>query len=76
MDGYQIALIVISVLLVLAGGYIKLLSREVKELFSTISEALQDNKITPEELSQILKEGKDVKDVIMKIAYEIGGKLP
>lgn len=67
MEGYTIATIVLAVLLVVAGGYIRLLAKELKELISTISRAIEDKRITRTELKAIIKEAMDVKDVIFRI---------
>ncbi len=68
MDGWTIAVIVMGLILAFAGGYIKKLMGEIKELFAVIETALEDKKITKEELSQIVKEAKDVKDAALEIA--------
>ncbi len=67
MDWQEIALIVILVLLILAGGYIKKLSGAVKALIVCFDEALQDDQITKEEWAEILKRGKDVFTVVADI---------
>ena len=46
MEWTDIALIVVAVLLILAGGYIKRLTKEIKELVDVFSEAIADKKIT------------------------------
>lgn len=74
MDGYAIATIVLTVLLVAAGGYIKLLAKEMKELFSTIALAIEDKQVTRAELQAIIKEAMDVKDVIRKITQLVARK--
>ena len=68
MDGYQIALVIVAILLLIASGYIKKLVGQMKELVDVVSQALEDDEITKEELAQIIKEAKDVKDVVVEIA--------
>lgn len=67
IDGYQIALIVVTILLLIAGGHIKLLAKEMKELISVIHLALEDGGITKAELEAIVKEAKDVHKVVKGI---------
>lgn len=74
MDGYTIATIILTVLLIAAGGYIRLLAKEMKELISTISCAIEDRHVTRAELKAIIKETNDVKDVILKISRLIAWK--
>ena len=74
MDGYAIATIVLTVLLIVAGGYIKLLAKEMKELISTISRAIEDKHVTRAELKAIIKEAMDVKDVIARITQLVARK--
>ncbi len=71
MDGFQIALIVVGVLTVFLGGYAKKVAKEAKEFFGAIEIALNDGKITKEELAEIIKEGNDVKTAILEIAQLI-----
>ena len=68
MDGYAIATIVLTVLLIAAGGYIKLLAKELKELISTVALAIEDKKVTRAELKAIIKEASDVKAIIVELA--------
>lgn len=74
MDGYLIATIVLTVLLVVAGGYIKLLAKEMKELISTIALAIEDRHITRAELQAIIKEALDVKEIIFRITELVSRK--
>lgn len=74
MDGYAIATIALTVLLVVAGGYIKLLAKEMKELISTIALAIEDKHITRVELQAIIKEAMDVKTVIARITQLVARK--
>jgi len=69
-----IALIVVTVLLLLAGGYIKRLLDELHELISVTKDALEDGQITAKELATIFKEAKDVGNVIYEIAKVISRK--
>ena len=67
MDWYQVALIVSVVLLFVAGGRIKQLTKEVKDLVDVFSAAIADGEISKEELDSIIKEAKDVKDIVAEI---------
>ena len=67
MNGETIAIIVISVLLMVAGGYIKRLIDELHQLVTVIKDALEDGTVTAEELALIFKEAKDVKQVLFEI---------
>ena len=67
MDWQTITLIILVVLLLLAGGYIKRLMKEIKDLVSCFTEAIQDDNISKEELAQIIKEAKEARDVIVEI---------
>jgi len=74
MNWELIALIVVTVLLLSAGGYIKRLVDELHDLISVTKEALEDGEITPEELANIFKEAKDVKNIIYEIVKIIARK--
>ena len=67
MDWSQITLIVLVVLLLLCGGFIKRLTKEIKDLVDCFSIAIEDKNITSEELSTIIKEAKDVSSIIVEI---------
>jgi len=60
MDWQYIALIILSIALLLASGYLRRLFKELHDLTGAISSALADDQITKEEIQQIFKEGKDV----------------
>ena len=64
--------VVLVLILLLAGGYIRKLLKEIKELVDCIVLAIQDDKVDDVELAQIIKEMKDVgasvKEIIMAIA--------
>lgn len=68
MEWYEIVMLVLAIGLVITGGYIKKLVKEMKELTDTIYTAIQDEDVTKEELEAIIKEAKDVKDVVVEIA--------
>ena len=68
MDWQEIALIVILVLLILAGGYIKKLSGAIKALIVCFDEALQDGNIDKDEWHAILQGGQNDLKVIRDIA--------
>lgn len=71
MNWELIALIIITLLLLVAGGYIKRLTREVKDLVDVFSAAIDDRKISRVELEQIVKEAREVgacaKDIITAV---------
>jgi len=64
--------VALVVILLLAGGFIRKLLKEIKELVDCIVLAIQDDKVDDTELAQIIKEMKDVgasvKEIIMAIA--------
>ena len=74
MEWEHIALIIVTVLLLVAGGYIKRLIDELHDLISVTKDALADREITPKELANIFKEAKDVGEVIKDIAKIINIK--
>ena len=67
MSGYEIAILVLMICLAISGGKIKALIKESRELLAVIDDALADNKISQTELSQIVKEAKDVGTAILAI---------
>ena len=67
MDWQEIALIVVLVLLILAGGYIKKLSGAVKSLIVTFDEAIEDGSIDKDEWHAILQGGQNVVRIIAEI---------
>lgn len=67
MDGFTIATIVLTVLLIASGGYIKLLAKEINELISAITIAIEDGRVNRGELKAIVKEATDVRDLISRI---------
>ena len=79
MDWTEIALIVVLILLVLAGGYIKRLSKAIKELVNCFDEAIQldspqGEQITKEEWAEILERGKGIGRIIIEIAQLVALK--
>ena len=63
MDNYQIALIVVGILSVVLGGFLKHfvnLVRQSGELLTYIANAFEDGALTKKEFLGILKEAKDV----------------
>ena len=74
MNWEQIALIIVLVLLILSGGYIKKLSKEIKELIITFDNAIQDDNIDADEWHAILQEGNDVFKVVKDIAFLVALK--
>ena len=74
MEWEQIALIVVLVLLILAGGYIKKLSGAIKALIITFDDAIQDGDISKDEWHAILQGGKDVIEIIREIAFLVAIK--
>jgi len=74
MNWELIATIVLTVLLIAMGGHIKLLMKEMKELISAITLAIEDKKVTREELKVIVKEATDVRRVIVSIMELVSRK--
>ena len=54
--------------------HIKFTSKEAKELFGAIQDAVEDGEVTPKELTNIIKEARDVKDAALSIAKLIARK--
>lgn len=73
MNVETIIVIVLGVALLIAGGTIKRLSKEVKELITVFETCVSDGKITPEEFESLKKEAKDVGAVIAEIVATIVG---
>ena len=71
MNWEQIILIVLGILLLIAGGYIRRLVKEIKEFFEVVHSALADRKISSKELALIIKEAKDIKGVISDIVKAV-----
>ena len=71
MNWEQIILIVLGILLLIAGGYIRRLVKEIKEFFEVVHSALEDRKISSKELALIIKEAKDIKGVISDIVKAV-----
>jgi len=64
-----VAVLVTAFAAIFAGSYFskfKLLVKELKEAFAVLEEALQDDKITVEELKRVVVEFKDVLLVFVK----------
>ncbi len=71
MDWQIYVPIILMVLLLIAGGYIRKLIKEIHEFFSVLNQAVADGDITPTEMIKIIKEAKDVKDAIISIVKAI-----
>jgi len=67
MEWVEIVGIVITIALILAGGKLKKLNKEIKELFETIECALEDDNISKEEMLCIIKEANDIKEAALEI---------
>uniref|UniRef100_A0A6M3LKH6 Uncharacterized protein n=1 Tax=viral metagenome TaxID=1070528 RepID=A0A6M3LKH6_9ZZZZ len=74
MSWQEILLIVFIVAMLCMGGYIKRLSKEIKELVDVFSLAIADDNITKEEMGKIITEAKDVKNVIFEIIRLVARK--
>ena len=68
MNWEIIAPIVLTILLLFAGGYIRKLIKEAHEFFAVLQDAIEDGKITPGEMVKIIKEAKDLKNALLEIA--------
>jgi len=67
--------IILALLLLVAGGYIKKLTKEIKELVDVVSWALDDDAVDDAELASIIKEAKDVGASIKEIAMAVVGLI-
>jgi len=61
-------LAVIGVVLTIKWRNAKLLVKELAEFLTNLSEVIADDKVTKEELQQLLKEAKDVIEAARKLA--------
>jgi len=70
MDVYEIVVLAIGIVMALVGGVYfgkaKTFIKELREAFDKLDDALQDDKITKEELKEIVKEFLDVVRVFVK----------
>ena len=70
MDVYEIVVLAIGIVMALVGGVYfgkaKTFIKELREAFDKLDDALQDDKITKEELKEIVKEFLDVVRVFIK----------
>jgi len=67
MDLQIIALVVVTILLLVAGGWIKRLLGEIKDLVDAVVLALEDNEVSKEEILEIMGEAKDVGRIAVEI---------
>ena len=70
MQGSEIALIVVTIVAVVLGGFLKHfvnLLHQTGELLTRAAEAFEDGKITKKEFIDILKEAQDVAEAWTKI---------
>lgn len=74
IDWILIAEIVAAVVLVALGGGIWKLKREIEELIAAFSTAIADGEVTREELDLIIKEAKDVKNIVFELAKLVAKK--
>jgi len=74
MDGQTIVIIGVTILVLLGGGYIAHLVKQIKELFVVLDEALLDSEVSREELARIFEEAKDVGQAIMAIYWAFARK--
>jgi len=74
MNGYEIALIVMVVVVAILGGLLKHfvnLIRQSGELLTYIADAFENGVLTKQELLGIMKEAKDVADAWSKLISSI-----
>ncbi len=72
MDWELILLIIVTIALLVAGGYIKRLVKEIREFIDVTHKALADQKISSKELASIIKEAGDIGEVIKEIIKRVG----
>ena len=67
---------VLGILLLFAGGYIRKLAKEAKELIDAIASAIEDDTMDDKELAVIIKElkdvGKSIKEIILALRTGLG----
>ena len=70
MDLYEVAVLAIGIIIALVGGVYfgkaKTFVKELREAFDKLDDAVQDDKITKEELKEIVKEFLDVAKIFIK----------
>ena len=67
---------VLGIATVVAGigwGKAKKVAKETKELLEVIEKALEDDSVSNEELTNIIKEGKDVGIAVADLVKQVGG---
>jgi len=67
IDWSIVALAVVASALAFAGGYIKRLIKETKELITAVADAIEDDNIDDLELACIIRQAKDVGLVVKDI---------
>jgi len=70
MDIYEVITLIIALIGAIAGavyfGRFKLLIKELKEAFTVLDMAMEDDKITKEELKKVIKEFLDIVKIFRK----------
>jgi len=75
VDWQIVTMIVLFVLLLLASGWIKRLTKEVKDVVDAFSAAIQDDEVTKEELNGIVKEARDVAGMVAELIWVVARKF-
>ena len=74
MDWSLIGFIVVVILLIISGGHLLRLTKEVKDVVDFFSTAIADGKITEDEWNKLIEEAQDVQKVILKIIELVARK--
>jgi len=68
MEWQNIALIIVTILLIISGGFIKRLVTALHELVEAFDEALKDDKIDRDEWACIIRKGENAFAILADIA--------
>ncbi len=70
MEWYEVVAIIVTALATIFGVSFwakgKLIVREIREAFAVLDDALQDDKITVEELKKVVKEFTDIAKIFLR----------
>ena len=71
MDWQTIVMVVMGLALLVAGGYIRRLWKELRDVFTAITDALDDDDVTKAEINRIILEVADVRTAVASIVRAI-----
>jgi len=71
MEWELIALVVVTILMLCAGGYIKRLVGDVKHLVDAISDAIEDGQVNDQEIALIIKRARVLGESLREVTNQI-----